>query len=170
MCLTLWYCQHLETLWKSTQIRLCFSSFSEASTVAPLGAGAVGSAPCPKWTVHSWRRPAVLHQLNMLEKTNNKWQQAKTVCKLMWLSWNRDTSKSSISMGFSLTKTIHFGDPPFMETPDMWVAKTCWNLLKNLLVSEFARWSRYLDTKRSCRTWIRRHEEFVIWVYLKMRR
>ena len=81
------------------------------------GAGAVGSAPCPKWTVHSWRRPAVLHQLNMLEKTNNKWQQAKTVCKLMWLSWNRDTSKSSISMGFSLTKNHPFWGSPIYGNP-----------------------------------------------------
>ena len=34
----------------------------------------------------------------------------------MGVSWNGGTPKSSILMGFSLTKTIHFGVPPFMET------------------------------------------------------
>ena len=35
----------------------------------------------------------------------------------MGVSIHGDTPKSSIFIGFFITKTIHFGVPPFMETP-----------------------------------------------------
>ena len=37
----------------------------------------------------------------------------------MGVSENRGTPKSSISIGFSMIFTIHFGVPPFTETPKL---------------------------------------------------
>ena len=38
-------------------------------------------------------------------------------CTYMGGSWNGGTLKSSILVGFALTKTNHLGDPPFMDFP-----------------------------------------------------
>ena len=47
-------------------------------------------------------------------ETNIEVDQARNY---LGVSENGGTSKSSISKGFSIIFTIHFGVPPFLETP-----------------------------------------------------
>ena len=64
------------------------------------------------------------------KKTNMIFE--KCLFKHMGVSENRGTPKSSILIGFSIIFTIHFGVPPFLETPTYLFKDLGSNILRHL--------------------------------------
>ena len=60
--------------------------------------------------------------------------------KYMGVSKNSGTPKSSILIGFSITKTIHFGVPLFLETSISWITTQSFNRKNQLTLKERLSW------------------------------